>query len=76
MDALHEPRVRALIACQVQSGPDMTWEDRTYEVFRSADGQWRIDFGYGEQEPRSDWDAVLRWFAAMRPRAVEMLEVA
>ena len=73
---LREPRVRALIACQIQTGPGMTWTDRTYEVIRAPDGHWRIDFGDGGSEPRCDWDAVVRWLELLRPRDVEMLEAA
>jgi hypothetical protein len=71
---LPEPRSRALIACQIQTGAGMTWTNRTYEVVRAADGQWLLDFGEGALEPRRDWDAVLGWLRAMRPRDVEMLE--
>lgn len=72
--ALPEPRDRALIACQIQTGLGMTWTNRTYEVIRAADGQWRVDFGEGALEPRRDWAAVLRWLELMRPRDVELLE--
>ena len=73
---LREPQSRALIACQIQTGPGMTWTDRTYEVIRASDGQWRVDFGDGALEPRRDWAAVVRWLELLRPRDVEMLEVA
>jgi len=65
-----------LIACQIQTGPGMTWTDRTYEVIRASDGQWCVDFGDGPLEPRRDWAAVVRWLELLRPRDVEMLEVA
>ena len=71
---LREPRDRALIACQIQTGPSMTWTDRTYEVVRAPDGQWRLDFGDGALEKRSDWAAIVRWLELLRPRDVEMLE--
>jgi hypothetical protein len=72
--ALPEPRVRALIACQIQlSGT--AWTNRTYEVIRADDGQWLLDFGEGWREPRRDWNAVLDWLVAMRPRDIEMMEV-
>ncbi len=71
--ALPEPRDRALIACQIQDGPRGTWVDRTYEVARSVDGGWLIDFGEGRLEPRRDWSAVLDWLWRMVPRAVELL---
>jgi hypothetical protein len=74
--ALREPRARALIACQIQTGPGMTWTNRTYEVVRSKDGQWLVDFGEGPLEPRRDWDAVLDWLRKLRPRDVELLEGA
>jgi hypothetical protein len=74
--ALHEPRDRALIACQIQTGPGQTWTNRTYEVIRATDGQWHVDFGAGPLEPRRDWAAVLRWLELLRPRDVELLEVA
>ena len=75
--ALREPRSRALIACQIQTGPGQTWTNRTYEVVRATDssGQWMIDFGEGPLEPRRDWDAVLDWLRRLRPRDVELLEV-
>lgn len=73
--ALCEPRSRALIACQAQSGPRMVWEDRTYEVVRAADGQWLLGFDDGPPVSRRDWDAVLDWLRRMRPRDVELLEV-
>lgn len=72
--ALREPRVRALIACQIQMGPGQTWTNRTYEVVRSTDGQWMVDFGAGPLEPRRDWDAVLDWLRRLCPRDVELLE--
>ena len=72
--ALREPRARALIACQIQMGPGQTWTNRTYEVVRSDDGQWMIDFGAGPLEPRRNWDAVLDWLRILRPRDVELLE--
>lgn len=72
--ALREPRVRALIACQIQAGPGMTWVKRTYEVTRSKDGQWCVDFGEGPLEPRRDWYSVLDWLRRLRPRDVELLE--
>ena len=76
IEALCEPRVRALIACQIQTGPGMTWTNRTYEVVRAADGQWRIDFGDGALEPRRSWALVLDWLRRLRPRDVELLEAA
>jgi hypothetical protein len=72
---LRKPRSRALIACQIQTGPGMTWTDRTYVVVPASDGQWMIDFGEGAFEPRRDWNAVLDWLRSMRPRDVELLEV-
>ena len=72
--AIREPHQRALISCQIQTGPGMTWTNRTYEVIRAEDGQWRIDFGEGALEPRRDWAAVLAWLCALRPRDVELLE--
>jgi len=72
--AFREPRARALIACQIQAGPDMTWVDRTYEVTCSEDGQWRVDFGAGPIEPRRDWASILDWLRRLRPRDVELLE--
>jgi hypothetical protein len=72
--ALCEPRTRALIACQIQTGPGQTWTNRTYEIARSADGQWMVDFGEGSLEPRRNWDAVLDWLRRLRPRDVELLE--
>ena len=74
MAALREPRSRALIACQIQTGPGQTWTNRTYEVVRSTDGQWMVDFGAGPLEPRRDWDAVLDWLRRVCPRDVELLE--
>lgn len=76
--ALSEPRSRALIACQIQSGPGQAWTNRTYEVVRASDGsgQWLVDFGAGPLEPRRDWDAVLDWLWRLGPRDVELLEVA
>lgn len=76
IEALREPRDRALIACQIQTGPGMTWTNRTYEVVRAADGQWRIDFGDGALEPRRSWALVLDWLRLLRPRDVELLEAA
>lgn len=73
---LREPRDRALLACQIQTDPGMTWTNRTYEVIRTTDGQWRVDFGEGALEPRRDWSAVLDWLRSLRPRDVEMLEAA
>jgi hypothetical protein len=73
-DALREPRARALIACQIQAGPNATWVERTYEVTRSEDGQWLVDFGEGPLEPRRDWESVLDWLRRLRPRGVELLE--
>ena len=72
--ALPEPRVRALIACQIQVGPGQTWTNRTYEVVRSTDGQWMVDFGAGPLEPRRDWQSVLDWLWRLGPRDVELLE--
>jgi hypothetical protein len=72
---LPEPRTRALIACQIQTGVEQTWANRTYEVIRASDGQWRVDFGEGALEPRRDWAAILAWFWSLRPRNVELLEV-
>ena len=72
--ALREPRVRALIACQIQVGPGQTWTNRTYEVVRGRDGQWLVDFGAGPLEPRRDWTSVLDWLARLSPRDVELLE--
>lgn len=74
--ALLEPRERALISCQIQSGPGRTWTNRTYEVVRSADGQWLVDFGEGALEPRRSWDEILDWLRSLRPRDVELLEGA
>lgn len=71
--ALPEPRTRALVACQIQTGAAMTWTDRTYEVVRAEDGQWRVDFGEGTLEPRRSWQDVLAWLASLRPRHLEML---
>lgn len=71
---LPEPRRRALIACQIQTGPGQKWTNRTYEAVRSADGQWMIDFGAGPLEPRRDWAAVLDWLRCLVPRDVELLE--
>lgn len=75
--ALPEPRARALIACQIQAGPALTWVDRTYEVVRAPDasGQWLVDFGAGPLEPRRDWQAVLTWLWRLSPRDVELLEL-
>lgn len=72
--ALREPRARALIACQIQTGPGQTWTNRTYEVSRGVDGQWLVDFGEGPREPRRNWEAVLDWLARLCPRDVELLE--
>lgn len=72
--ALPEPRTRALISCQLQSGPATAWVDRTYEVIRSVDGCWLVDFGEGRPEPRRDWRAVLDWLWRLCPRNVELLE--
>lgn len=72
---LPEPRGRALIACQIQTGPSRAWTDRTYVVVPAADGQWMVDFGMGALEPRRDWAAILDWLRALRPRDVELLEV-
>ena len=72
--ALREPRSRALIACQIQTGPGRTWTNRTYEVVRGADGQWLVDFGSGPLEPRRDWESVLDWLRRLSPRDVELLE--
>lgn len=72
---LPEPRTRALISCQIQTGVEQTWANRTYEVIRASDGQWRVDFGEGALEPRRDWAAILAWFWSLRPRNVELLEV-
>jgi hypothetical protein len=72
--ALREPRACALIACQIQTGPGMTWTNRTYEVIRAPDG-WLVDFGEGRLEPRRDWAAVVRWLELLRPRDVEMMEI-
>lgn len=74
--ALREPRVRSLIACQIQAGSGSTWLNRTYEVVRSADARWSLDFGQGPLEPRRDWEGVLDWLRSLRPRAVELLEEA
>lgn len=71
---LPEPRSRALIACQIQRGPDETWVDRTYEVIRAKDGQWLVDFGAGPLEPRRDWRSILDWLWRLSPRGVELLE--
>ena len=80
---LAEPRRRALIACQIQTGPGRTWTNRTYEVVRTADGQWLVDFGEGPFEPRrgpyhfsmvGDWNAVLDWLWRLSPRDIELLE--
>jgi hypothetical protein len=71
--ALPEPRTRALIACQIQTGPGQTWTNRTYEVVRAPDRQWMIDFGEGPLEPRRDWAAVLDWLGRLVPRDVELL---
>lgn len=73
--ALPEPLDRALIACQIQTGPGQTWINRTYEVVRAVDGQWMVDFGEGPREPRRSWDDVLDWLRRLRPRDVELLEV-
>ena len=75
--ALPEPRVRALIACQIQMGPGQTWTSRTYEVVRAEDGsgKWLVDFGEGPLEPRRDWQAVLDWLWRLGPRDVELMEV-
>jgi hypothetical protein len=73
---LREPRARTLIACQIQTGPGMTWTDRTYEVVPASDGQWLIDLGEGALEPRRDWAAVLDWLRSLRPRDVELMEVS
>lgn len=75
--ALPEPRGRALIACQVQSGA-LLWENRTYEVVRASEGQWTIHLGEcaGPGERRRSWDEVLDWLRRMRPRDVEMLEIS
>jgi hypothetical protein len=75
--ALREPRDRALIACQIQSGTRMTWTDRTYEVERSLDDQWIIYLGEcaGPGERRRSWDEVLDGLRRMRPRNVELLEI-
>jgi len=74
--AFLEPQTRALIACQIQTGPGMTWTNRTYEVVRAADGQWLVDFGEGALEPRRNWDEILGWLRSLRPRDVELLESA
>lgn len=71
---LAEPRGRALIACQIQTGSDMAWTDRMYEVVPAADGLWLIDFGEGGLEPRRDWRDVLDWLGCLHPRAVELVE--
>jgi len=76
ISALREPRDRALIACQIQTGPGRTWTNRTYEVIRAADGQWRVDFGEGALEPRRDWSGVLDWLLSLHPRDLELLEDA
>ncbi len=77
IEAIPEPLAsRVLVACQIQTGPGMTWTDRTYEFVRALDGQWGVDFGEGVIEPRRDWAAVLGWFWRVRPRDVELLEVA
>lgn len=73
--SLHEPRSRVLIACQIQSGPRMTWTNRTYEISRAVDGQWLVDFGEGALEPRRSWSAVVEWLCSLRPRDVEMMEI-
>lgn len=75
--ALPEPRDRALIACQIQSGAGMTWINRTYEVVRASEGQWIIHLGEcgGPGERRHSWYDVLDWLRRMRPRDVEMMEV-
>jgi hypothetical protein len=72
---LPEPKMRALIACQIQSGPERTWINRTYEVIRTDDDQWRIDFGEGGLEPRRSWSDVLEWLWHLAPRDVEMMEI-
>lgn len=72
--ALREPQQRALIACQIQTGPGQTWTDHTYEVVRAADGYWFINFGEGSLELYRDWTAVLDWLWCLRPRDVELLE--
>jgi len=72
--SLREPHKRALISCQIQTGPGMTWTNRTYEVIRGTDGQWLVDFGAGPLEPRRDWDGILSWLGQLRPRDVEILE--
>ena len=72
--ALREPQQRALIACQIQTGLGQTWTNRTYEVLRAPDGQWRVDFGAGPLEPRRTWADVLDWLWSLRPRDVELLE--
>jgi hypothetical protein len=76
IEALREPQSRALITCQIQTGPGMTWTNRTYEVLRTTDGQWCVDFGDGALEPRRSWAAVLEWLRQLRPRDVELLEAA
>lgn len=74
MISLPEPRARALISCQIQAGPGQTWINRTYEVIRSADGYWLIDFGEGRFEQRPCWNSVLGWLWRLSPRDVELLE--
>ena len=75
--ALREPQQRALITCQIQTVPGQTWTNRTYEVLRAPDGQWRVGFGgEGPLEPRRNWDDVLDWLRRLSPRDVEMLEDA
>ena len=64
-----------MIACQIQTGPGMTWTDRTYALVRATDGQWMVDFGEGGLEPRRSWEAVVDWLRSLRPRDVELLEV-
>lgn len=72
---LREPQQHALIECQIQTGPGRTWTNRTYEVVRSADGQWCIDFGEGTLEPARSWEDVLDWLRCLGPRDVALLEI-
>ncbi len=76
-----EPLRECLIACEIferierssRGGlPAQIWVPRTYRCYR-AGSTWRIDFGEGHPEARSDWAAVVHWFCMMRPRKIEVL---
>lgn len=74
IEALHAPRVRALIACQIQTGGGMTWTNRTFEVVRLTKERWFVDFG-GTSEHFHSWSDVRVFLQRLSPRNVEMLEL-